>query len=127
MAVRPKGDEVPDPAVAVVAGFTMTLLSALLLSPFVLGHRQRRGALFTYRRGLLLRGLLEVAFMVCKLLAMQHLAAPYVVGLQRSSMLLSVIAGRVLFREADFVRRLLAALLILGGVLWIAWEQAGSR
>jgi hypothetical protein len=42
-------------------------------------------------------------------------------------MILSVIAGRVLFREADFVRRLLAALLILGGVLWIAWEQAGTK
>jgi drug/metabolite transporter (DMT)-like permease len=127
MAVRPTGDEAPDPAVAVVAAFTMTLLSAFLLSPFVLLHRQRWGGLFTYRRGLLVRGFLEVAFMVGKLLAMQHLAAPYVVGLQRSSLILSVIAGRVLFRETDFLRRLLAALLILGGVLWIAWEQAGTR
>jgi drug/metabolite transporter (DMT)-like permease len=127
MAVRPTGDEAPDPAVAVVAAFTMTLLSAFLLSPFVVLHRQRWGGLFTYRRGLLVRGFLEVAFMVGKLLAMQHLAAPYVVGLQRSSLILSVIAGRVLFRETDFLRRLLAALLILGGVLWIAWEQAGTR
>jgi drug/metabolite transporter (DMT)-like permease len=124
LAVRPQPGEAANPAVAVVAAFTMTLLSALLLSPFVLGHRKRLKGLVTNRGGLLARGMLEVAFMVSKLLAMQHLAAPYVGGLQRSSLILSVIAGRVLFRETDFVRRLLAALLILGGVLWIVWEQA---
>jgi drug/metabolite transporter (DMT)-like permease len=123
LAVRPMTDAPPDPAVAVVAGFTMTFLSAILLAPFVVWHRQRVGGLVTYHRGLLVRGLLEVAFMVCKLVAMQHLFAPTVVGLQRSSMVLSVIAGRVMFREADFGRRFLASLLILGGVVWIAWEQ----
>ena len=41
-----------------------------------------------------------------------------------SSLLLSIIAGRVIFKEADFLRRLIAGLLILAGVIWILWEQA---
>jgi drug/metabolite transporter (DMT)-like permease len=107
-----------------VAGFTMTALSALLLLPFVLFHKDRLAGLYGYRRGLSARGLLEVAFMVSKLVGMKWLAAPYVVGLQRSSLLLSIIAGRVIFKEADFLRRLIAGLLILAGVIWILWEQA---
>jgi drug/metabolite transporter (DMT)-like permease len=112
-----------DPATAVVAGFTMTATSAVLLLPLVLFRPDRVLGMYVFRRGLLARGLLEVAFMVCKLMAMQWLAAAYVVGLQRLSLLLSIIAGRVFFKESDFKRRLLAGLLILAGVTWIVWEQ----
>jgi len=114
----------PDnPATAVVGGFTMTAVSATLLLPLVLS-RKRLAGMHLYRRGLLVRGLLEVAFMVSKLVAMQVVEAAYVVGLQRSSLLLSIIAGRVIFKEGDFKRRLLAGVLILAGVLWILWEQS---
>jgi drug/metabolite transporter (DMT)-like permease len=112
-----------DPATAVVGGFTMTAVSAAMLLPFVLFRPDRLTDMSLYRRGLLARGILEVAFMVCKLVGMQFLAAAYVVGLQRLSLLLSIIAGRVVFKEGDFRRRLLAGILILGGALWILWEQ----
>jgi drug/metabolite transporter (DMT)-like permease len=114
----------PDnPGAAVMAGFTMTLMSALFLTPFVVTNKIRLAGLALSYKGLLVRGFFETAFMVCKLVAMQWLAAAYVVGLQRSSLLLSILAGRFVFREGDFVRRLLAALLILAGVAWIVWEQ----
>ena len=120
LAVQEKKD---DPVVAVVAAFTMTGLSSVLLVPFVAFRKDRLQGLATYHRGLLLRGSLEMPFMICKLLAMLSLPAVYAVGLQRSSMILSVIAGRVLFKESDFGRRLAAAFLILAGVLWMFGEQ----
>jgi drug/metabolite transporter (DMT)-like permease len=110
---------------AAVGGFTMTLASACLLLPFVVFSRERVTGMYLSRSGLVVRGLLETAFMVCKLFAMQWLAAAYVVGLQRTSLLLSIVAGRLIFKEGDFGRRLLAGLLILAGVAWIVCEETG--
>jgi len=107
----------------VVAGFAMTLLSTLFLVPFIFWRADRQEALRTYRKGLWLRGFLEVTFMVSKLTALQYWQAPYVVAIQRLSLLLTIIGGRVLFKEADFGRRLMAGSLILGGVAVIAWLQ----
>jgi drug/metabolite transporter (DMT)-like permease len=109
----------------VFAGFTMTLLSALFLAPFVVARRERLRALGVHRTGLLLRGGLEIAFMVCKLSALQFLPAPDVVAVQRLSLVLSIIGGRMFFKEPDFPRRLAAGLLILGGVSVVAWMQRG--
>jgi drug/metabolite transporter (DMT)-like permease len=103
------------------SGFTMTFLSALFLLPFVLGNKDRINALRRHRGGFLLRGLLETAFMVCKLSAMQTLYAPTMAALQRSSLLLSIIGGRIFFKEKDFRRRLAAGLLIVAGVVLIVW------
>jgi drug/metabolite transporter (DMT)-like permease len=105
----------------VFSGFSMTFLSALFLLPLIIGRKDRLDALREHRAGLWLRGLLEIAFMVCKLYALQFLQAPYVVGIQRLSLLLSIIAGRVFFQEPDFARRLAAGVLILAGVALIAW------
>jgi drug/metabolite transporter (DMT)-like permease len=107
-----------------VAGFGMTALSATLLVPFVLS-RKRLVGMSLYRRGLSVRGLLEVTFMVSKLVAMKWLEPSYVVGLQRTSVLLSIIAGRVIFKEGDFKRRMLAGIIILFGVVWIVLVSGG--
>jgi drug/metabolite transporter (DMT)-like permease len=106
----------------VVAGFAMTLLSALFLAPLIVFRRDRQYALRVHWVGLSARGFLEIAFMVCKLHALQYLDAPSVVGLQRVSLLLSIIGGWIFFGEQDFVRRLLAGLFILGGVFLIAQQ-----
>ncbi len=109
----------------VFSGFSMTLLSALFLAPFVVFRRDRLQALGAHRTGLLIRGGLEIAFMVCKLYALRFLQAPDVVAVQRLSLLLSIIGGRMFFKEPDFKRRLGAGLLILGGVFVVAWMQRG--
>jgi drug/metabolite transporter (DMT)-like permease len=105
----------------VMAGFTMTLLSTLFLLPLMLASKGSLQALRTHQGALWVRGFLEVAFMVCKLSALQYLEAPYVVGIQRLSLLLSIIAGGVVFKEEDLGRRLAAGGLIVGGVILIAW------
>jgi drug/metabolite transporter (DMT)-like permease len=108
----------------VFSAFTMTLICALFLLPLIV---RRTGAVETmsvYRGEFALRGLLEVSFMVCKLYAMQFLDAPEVTGLQRTSLLLSIIGGRVFFKEQDFWRRLAAGLCIAAGVILIAVTRA---
>jgi drug/metabolite transporter (DMT)-like permease len=103
----------------------MTLLSALFLAPFVVFRRDRLQALHVHRAGLLTRGALETAFMICKLYALQFLQAPDVVAIQRISLVLSIIGGRIFFKEPDFKRRLAAGLLILGGVFLVGWMERG--
>jgi drug/metabolite transporter (DMT)-like permease len=107
----------------VFSGFTMTLLSALFLSPFVLFHRVRRASLRTHWTGLSIRGALEIGFMVCKLYALRFLSATDVAAVGRLSLLLSILGGRMFFKEQDFKRRLAAGVLILGGVFVVAWMQ----
>jgi len=104
----------------VLSGFAMTLLSALFLLPLIVGNPVRLAGLGSNWRGLWIRGFLEATFMVCKLTALQYWQAPYVAGFQRFSLVLSIIGGRVFFKEADFGRRLAAGILILGGILLIA-------
>lgn len=106
----------------VFAGFAMTLLSALFLLPLIAHRRDHWKTMYAEGRGLWLRGLLEVAFMACKLSALQYLSAPLVVAVQRSSLLLSIVGGRVFFREQDFARRLVAGIVILGGVIVVALD-----
>ena len=103
------------------SAFAMTLLSALFLTPFVVGRVKRLGLLWTERRWLLVRGFLEVPFMVLKLTALQTYQATEVVGYQRVSLLLSIVAGHFLFKEGDFWRRFAAGLLILFGLVLNAW------
>lgn len=107
----------------VFSGFAMTLLSALFLLPLVLGNKDRINALQRHRGGFLVRGLLETAFMVCKLSALQTFDAPTMAGIQRLSLLLSIIGGRVFFKEGDFRRRLAAGMLIVAGVVLVTWWQ----
>ena len=107
----------------VFAGFAMTLCSALFLLPLVVRRADRRAALRIYWLDFAIRGFLEIAFMVSKLTALKYLSAPNVVAIQRLSLVLSIIGGRVFFKEGDFAKRLAAGFLILAGVVLIAWAQ----
>lgn len=111
----------------VFSGFAMTLLSALFLLAFVAGRADRRAALRLHWGGFLTRGLMETAFMVCKLYALQVMDAPTVAGIQRLSLLLSIVGGRVFFGEKDFLRRKLASCLIVLGVILLVWRQVSSH
>src|SRR5262245_22139529 len=52
--------------------------------------------------------------------------APDVVAVQRLSLVLSNIGGRMFFKEPDFPRRLAAGTLILVGVFVVGWMQPGK-
>src|SRR5439155_13159746 len=104
----------------VCSGFTLTLISAVFLAPFVLGRRSRVMTLRDHVGGLLARGFLEIAFMVSKLSALQFLDGPEYVAIQRLALVWSIIGGRVFFKEGDFARRFLAGRLIVLGVALVA-------
>jgi drug/metabolite transporter (DMT)-like permease len=114
----------PDVGTPVMAGFSMTLVSALFLLPFGFRPRARREAMREQWPRLAVRGFLEVAFMVAKLSALQYLQPSYVMCIQRVSVLLSILGGRLFFKEQDFGRRMAAGTLVLAGVFWIAWMEA---
>ena len=101
----------------------MTTIVALMLAPF--GLRQQRA--FHQLRGSAgyfgLRAVFEVTFMVVKLGALQYLQAPYVVCLMQIALLFSILGGKVLFNEGEFLRRLLAGSLILTGVVLVFLAQ----
>jgi drug/metabolite transporter (DMT)-like permease len=124
LAMRSEPPDHTDLWAPMVAGFTMTLVSALMVAPFVLLRSDRWRSLADDRRGLWGRGLLEVIFMAAKLYAIRVLPGPYVVGIMRLSVIFSIIGGWLFFREKDFRRRLAAGMLIVAGVVLIAWIQA---
>jgi drug/metabolite transporter (DMT)-like permease len=106
---------------AVFSGFAMTLLSAAILAPLVAFRRGSWRSLGEQSPSLLVRGFLEVAFMSCKLFAMREMHPAYVVSIMRLSLILSIVAGRVFFKEGGFARRLAAGTLILFGAVLIPW------
>lgn len=110
----------------VFSGFTMTLLSALFLASLIVGNKDRINSLRVHRGGFLLRGLLETSFMVCKLSALRYFDAPTLSAIMRLSLLISIVGGRVFFKEKDFHGRLAAGVLIVAGVALITWWQLGS-
>ena len=111
-------------ATPALSGFGMTLLSGLILAPIVLPFAGSRAGLKGENvRPFLWRGALEVVFMVTKLWALVYLAAPIVSGIQRLSLVFSIVGGRVFYKEKNFGRRLFGGSIILAGVLIIFWSQ----
>jgi len=98
------------------SGFAMTAAAALLLLPLQRGKKLGWSGLQSL---LLLRGALEISFMIAKLSALQTLQAPYVAAFQKLALLLSVALGGRLFGEKQTGRRTAGASLILLGALLI--------
>lgn len=100
-----------------ISGFAMTLLAGVFCLPVALRHSGALADLGRHKRGFLHRGAWETLFMVSKLFAMSILEAHVVLGVTRISLILSVLAGRVLFGERDTARRIIAAASMYAGLL----------
>ncbi len=103
----------------VMAGFSMTLVAAVLLAPFALRGKGYLSNMRASNKPLLQRGLLETLYMCLKLTALQHLQGPYVIGLVKSSIIFSVLGGKVVFKEEAFGKRMIGATLVFGGIVCI--------
>jgi drug/metabolite transporter (DMT)-like permease len=117
-ASRTGAKSTSDFGAAVFSGFMVTVLSAGLILPLV-WRRHHWTAMAGQQKGLWTRGLFEMLFMICKLYALQHMAPSKVASIMRLAMLLSIIGGRVYFKEEEFRRRLAAGILIVIGVVII--------
>lgn len=109
-------------ASATLSAFSMTLFSGLILLPisfFTTGRRKWMAQLGDNKRRFSLRGIFEVLFMVLKMLALQHLTAPVVVVMQRFSVVFTVIAGKLIYKEHDFKKRMAASALIVASAILV--------
>lgn len=100
----------------VFSGFGMTLAAAVFTTPlfFFDGHPRE---FVTGRKILWYRGFCEVAFMVAKLTALTFLTAPAVMILLRLSLVGNIAAGLLIFKEKNAVRKIVAGLFVIAGVL----------
>ena len=106
-----------------LSGAAMTFLAAVLLVIPALRVRGLSNSMRMHSMDYLSRGLLELFFMVLKLTALQYMQAPYVAGLLKMSLLLSIIGGKVFFNEPHFKRRLLAGVIIALSIVLIIIEE----
>jgi uncharacterized membrane protein len=93
---------------------SMNLGAAIILF-FICISGRNHSQLLMHKSNFFMRGIFEVCFMVLKLYALQTLPAPYVMGIMRISIVFSVIAGWKIFKEDEFVKRLIGSILILIG------------
>ncbi len=107
---------------AVFSGFSMTILSALFILPFMF-RAQRIQGLKGNAKGFLWRGFFEAGFMITRLWALQFYSAPFVMTVQKLSVVLSIVGGKFAFDEKDFFRRLVAGGLVLVGVIVALWQE----
>lgn len=72
--------------------------------------------------GLLAVGVLQALMVVAQMTALTATNVTYVIAIKRAGMLVSVLGGGLLLDEEDFLRRFLAALLVLTGLLGIMFR-----
>lgn len=101
----------------VTSAFAMTICAAVLTSPVLVRRSGARGELVVNARGFLWRGVFETLFMIAKMVALMSLPAHVVLGLVRVSMLLTVVAGGVWFKEEDRARRIVGTVVMYVGLL----------
>lgn len=118
----------------VLSGFAVTLGAAIFVLPVVLrdtnamleisGDHANPSKIIQNIKVLITRGALELLFMVAKLSALVFLETHYVVGLQRFSVVLSIVIGGRLFKERHLRKRIIAGLLIVAGTLVLVLSKS---
>jgi uncharacterized membrane protein len=104
-------------ASAAVSAFAMTAFSCLLLVPLLRYCTRPFQQMSANSKPLWSRGFFEVTFMVTKLLALQHLQGAEVAAVLRSTLVLTVLGGRFVFKETGFTRKLVGSLLMVVGLI----------
>jgi uncharacterized membrane protein len=104
--------------------FSLQAVTALVTGARVIGSEKGRGGLRSLDRRLwalgALSGVASAAMLVSQMTAMTLGLAGYVIAVKRVSILLTVLAGGLLFRERRMVTRMVAAGVILVGLVLLA-------
>ncbi|MBD3363063.1 EamA family transporter [Candidatus Dojkabacteria bacterium] len=103
-----------------IASFLLALVASGILFPiFLLQKRQKRVKLMKYKRSFLFRGACECIYMLSKITALKYLSAPVVDSIKKSSVLNSIIFGKIIFKEKNFKKKILGGIFMFGGLLLI--------
>ncbi|MGM0607792.1 MAG: EamA family transporter [Candidatus Muiribacteriota bacterium] len=97
-------------------GFSVYLFMAVFLfrPRFLKLNRQNK-----YRKHLISAGLFNGMTIVFQMQALTLTIVPYVIAIKRTSVLMSVIAGFIIFKETSILKRTTGALLMFAGVVLI--------
>jgi uncharacterized membrane protein len=98
---------------AVNGAMALALTPLMLRTPACVSHIRRAGPF------LLLMGIFSALALVAQMHAISLTLVPYVIAIKRSSILMSVVFGTLLFHEVGLQERLAGVVIMLAGVLCI--------
>lgn len=102
--------------------FAVQLYIGVLMLAFVIPKFKKSPQTFNQNfKALLGVGFLSTLTIICHMLAISMTIVPYVISIKRTNSILSVIFGRIFFKESHLQERLLAAILMFAGVLLITF------
>lgn len=104
--------------------FSVQLYIGLVLLFIVLPKFRKNNSLFkTNKKAFWGIGILSTLTIICHMLAIQLTLVPYIISIKRTNSILSVIFGRMFFKEGNLKERLFAASLMFIGVLLITFSK----
>jgi len=101
--------------------FYPMVFSGILVAGYPLSRAREARALSARTKWGLLLGLAMTGSIMCHVFGMALAPAAYLIGVKRLSILFSVILGGLLLRERPILPRILAAVLMVAGVVLIAF------
>ncbi len=104
--------------------FTVQLYIGTLMLVFVIPKFRKAPESFNKNlKAMLGVGILSTLTIICHMLAISLTLVPYVISIKRTNSILSVIFGRIFFKEGYLKERLAAAVLMFIGVLLITFSK----
>jgi drug/metabolite transporter (DMT)-like permease len=105
---------------AVFFALIENVVMALMFLPLVGGRlRREKERIWEGRASILAVGVFSTFMIIFQMLAIAQTLAVYVIAIKRLTILLSILAGGVLFREKDIRTRLVGGAIMVVGVLFI--------
>lgn len=102
--------------------FTVQLYIGILMLGLIIPRFKKSPETFNQNlKALFGVGFLSTLTIICHMLALSMTIVPYVISIKRTNSILSVIFGRIFFREGHLQERLFAAILMFIGVLLITF------
>lgn len=104
--------------------FTVQLYIGTLMLVFVIPKFKKASESFNKNlKAMIGVGFLSTLTIICHMLAISLTIVPYVISIKRTNSILSVIFGKIFFKEGFLKERLIAAILMFIGVLLITFSN----
>lgn len=98
------------------AAFWMTLISIIVFLPLLMYKKDAPKVDKISFKNLFIRGFFDSAYVYTKLVALLFLPTQVVAGILKLSIIFTVFGGKMVLKEREFKRRLVASILILFGI-----------
>ncbi len=101
-------------------GVIYVIITPLVLFPIVYNVTEKNSIKQAYTNpNFILLGLFYGLMIVCHLQAIVLVEASYMIAVKRTSLLFSIVYGKLIFKETGFSERLIGGLLMIAGIVFI--------